>query len=98
MNLQATMHTLQSWLHIERTAVLDERREAKESLHLGWHGVEERGGKDVHTLNVREAKLVGVQSVYHSHERKVDEGRRKRTLAPPDESVEQTDEHVLPYA
>jgi hypothetical protein len=60
MNLQAAMNAFQSWLHVERTAVLYECREAEERLHLGRHGIQERSCENVHALNVRKPKLMSV--------------------------------------
>jgi len=49
--LDAAMHTLESWLNIEWTAMFDEIRVGIERVHLS-HGVKEWSGQHIHSLHI----------------------------------------------
>lgn len=63
------MNALQRRLYIQRTRFLDELCETEESLEFGGEGVEEGSGEDVHALDVGEAELVGLLTVWGRSER-----------------------------
>ena len=57
------MNALECWLNVEWTRLFDELGETVESLELRGHCVQERRGKYVHALYVREPKLIALLSV-----------------------------------